>query len=238
VQYLTASSQYFNDTQEIDIEFLSREFDRDKQIYPINLVIQSRDSLAAGYNAQHTGTYARVNLTFDPTAGFHEYRFDYVPGQVVFYADSVRLAEMKGREVPSSAGHLILQHWSNGNPLWSGGPPARDAILTVSYVKAYFNSSDAPKRAEWATACSAATNDKGDVCVVPDVTAANASDGGTFLGQSEDDKQRGGGGEGKPEVGGGGGGGVDQGESNVASRLSMGMLQCGSLVALLLALGQ
>ncbi|PTB35389.1 glycoside hydrolase family 16 protein [Trichoderma asperellum CBS 433.97] len=183
---------YFNDTQEIDMEFLSREFDPKKKVYPVNLVIQSEASLQAGFDASKTGTFKVVNLTFDPTAGFHEYRFDYLQDRVLFYADSQLLAEMSGSSVPTSPGHLILQHWSNGNPLWSGGPPEEDAIMTVSYVKAYFNSSDSDVQSSWNSSCQKALS-KGSnetVCVVPDVTAANASTGGTFFNTSNpnDDK--------------------------------------------------
>ncbi|KAF4333858.1 xyloglucan endo-transglycosylase [Fusarium beomiforme] len=144
---------YFNDTQEIDIEFLSQEFDHDKGTYPINLVVQSKESMEAGYDASKTGTFNRVNLDFDPTDTFHEYRFDYLPGQVLFYADSKLLSRMKGGDMPSSGGHLILQHWSNGNPLWSGGPPKEDAIVIVSYVKAYFNSSNSERQAQLLQQC-------------------------------------------------------------------------------------
>ncbi|KAL7905786.1 glycoside hydrolase family 16 protein [Trichoderma velutinum] len=182
---------YFNDTQEIDMEFLSREFDPVKKIYPVNLVIQSEASKKAGYDASKTGTFKVVNLTFDPTAGFHEYRFDYLPSRVLFYADSQLLAEMNGTSVPSGPGHIILQHWSNGNPLWSGGPPKEDAILTVSYVKAYFNSSDSNVQSTWAESCRKARGDSSDsssndrVCTVADVTAANAGTGGTFFNTSD-----------------------------------------------------
>ncbi|KAL7918526.1 glycoside hydrolase family 16 protein [Trichoderma austrokoningii] len=177
---------YFNDTQEIDMEFLSREFDAKKKIYPVNLVIQSEASLQAGFDASKTGTFKVVNLTFDPTAGFHEYRFDYLADRVLFYADSQLLAEMDGTSVPTSPGHLILQHWSNGNPLWSGGPPEQDATMTVSYVKAYFNSSDSDVQSSWNSGCQKALSNKANetVCVVPDVTAANASTGGTFFNTS------------------------------------------------------
>lgn len=160
------------------MEFLSREYTAGKQVYPINLVIQSKQSMEAGYDASKTGTFQRVNLTFDPTDGFHEYRFDYLPGRVLFYADSQKLAEMEGDAIPSDAGHLILQHWSNGNPLWSGGPPTQDALLTVSYVKAYFNSSDTKGKADWSKRCADA---KTAVCTVADVTAGNASTGGQFF---------------------------------------------------------
>lgn len=183
---------YFNDTQEIDMEFLSREFDPKKKVYPVNLVIQSEASLQAGFDASKTGTFKVVNLTFDPTAAFHEYRFDYLQDRVLFYADSQLLAEMSGSSVPTSPGHLILQHWSNGNPLWSGGPPEEDATMTVSYVKAYFNSSDAKVQSSWNSSCQKALSRGSNetVCVVPDVTAANASTGGTFFNTSDpnDDK--------------------------------------------------
>lgn len=179
--------QYFNDTQEIDIEFLSREFIPSENIYPANLVIQSKESRAAGFDASKTGTFKRVYLTFDPTTDFHEYRFDYTPESVIFYADSQKLASMEGSSVPSVGGHLILQHWSNGNAKWSGGPPVQDAFVRVSYVKAYFNSSDESRQRTLSHRCrDAGTN--GTVCVVPDGGAENASSGGTFLGGDDEDE--------------------------------------------------
>lgn len=178
---------YFNDTQEIDMEFLSREFDVEKHVYPVNLVIQSEASMQAGYDASKTGTFKVVNLAFNPTIGFHEYRFDFLQDRVRFYADSRLLAEMNGTSVPTSPGHLILQHWSNGNPLWSGGPPEEDAALTVGYVKAYFNSSDAKTQSSWNSGCQKALS-KGSnntVCEVPNVTSVNSTTGGTFFNTSD-----------------------------------------------------
>ncbi|KAJ6787068.1 hypothetical protein PWT90_03207 [Aphanocladium album] len=170
---------YFNDTQEIDMEFLSVEYDQENRTYPVNLVIQSRDSAERGYDASGTSTYKTVNLDFDPSAGFHEYRFDYLPGRVYFYADSKLLAQMEGAEIPNHAGHLILQHWSNGNAKWSGGPPREDATIVVSYLKAYFNSSDASREGDWKTGCGSQWV---DACLVPNGTANDATDGGQFLG--------------------------------------------------------
>ena len=180
---------YFNDTQEIDMEFLSREFDSAKNIFPVNLVVQSRASAESGYDASKTGMYKTVNLGFDPTEAFHEYRFDYLHEKVYFYADSTLLAEMEGNEIPDSAGHLILQHWSNGNPKWSGGPPRKDATMSVSYVKAYFNSSHVEATTRWLGQCRDSAS---QLCDVKDVTAGNASSGGEFLtnqdGEASDDK--------------------------------------------------
>ncbi|KAL2164094.1 hypothetical protein VTH06DRAFT_3308 [Thermothelomyces fergusii] len=167
---------YFNDTQEIDMEFLSKDFNASNGSYPVNLVLQSREAAAAGHDASATGAgrFVQAQLPFDPTAGFHEYRIDYLPGRVSFYADGAALAHMEGAAVPSSAGHLILQHWSNGNAYWSGGPPAEDAALLVRYVKAYFNSSTARRRRDWEARCADPAA-PGAVCEIPAVTPRDRS---------------------------------------------------------------
>ncbi|KAH9433604.1 hypothetical protein MCOR02_005651 [Pyricularia oryzae] len=164
---------YYNDTQEIDMEFLSQEFDASKNVFPVNLVLQSRAAAEAGYNAQATGNFKKINLPFDPAQDFHEYRMDFLPGRVIFYADGQPLAEMTGDAVPDHPGHLILQHWSNGNALWSGGPPTRDAMLTVAYVRAYFNSSSDARKQDWEKRCRDPAA-PGAVCHIPEkVSVAN-----------------------------------------------------------------
>ncbi|EQB55059.1 hypothetical protein GCG54_00006227 [Colletotrichum gloeosporioides] len=144
---------YYNDTQEIDMEFLTREFNAANNSYPVNIVLQSRESLEKGYDATGTGNFIKANLGFNPTTGFHEYRIDYLSDEVIFYADGVIIGSMNGSAVPVEGGHLILQHWSNGNPLWSGGPPKKDAILAVASVKAYFNSSLDSRKADHQARC-------------------------------------------------------------------------------------
>ncbi|KAK7733179.1 hypothetical protein SLS63_004708 [Diaporthe eres] len=174
---------YFNDTQEIDMEFLSKDFRIENSSYPVHLVLQSPAAAQAGFDASGTPGHAVANLPFDPRAGFHEYRFDFVPGRVVFYADGEVLAVLDDPDsVPaaSSAGHLALNQWSNGNALWSGGPPERDAIMEVRYVKAYFNSTDGARVRDAAARCvdPAAA---GAVCAIPAVTAGDDSAAGFFF---------------------------------------------------------
>ncbi|KAK3375379.1 glycoside hydrolase family 16 protein [Podospora didyma] len=171
---------YFNDTQEIDIEFLSKDFNTTNSSYPVNLVLQSREAMQAGFNAALTSNFVKAYLPFNPAAAFHEYRIDYVPGRVFFYADGALLAKMDGPAVPTSPGHLILQHWSNGNPLWTGGPPAQDTVLTVRYVKAYFNSSTPERNRDWASRCKNPAAAEA-VCRIPDLTAANLSAASWFF---------------------------------------------------------
>ncbi|OLN81547.1 Beta-glucanase 2 [Colletotrichum chlorophyti] len=188
---------YHNDTQEIDMEFLTKEFNASNNTFPLNLVLHSRESLAKGYDAKGTGNFLRVNLAFNPTTDFHEYRIDYLPDQVIFYADGKVLGSMNGSAVPTEGGHLILQHWSNGNPLWSGGPPKEDAILTVASVKAYFNSSLDTRKTDHASRCIDPTAPDA-VCVIPDdplfffSTKANMTNNQTVSGtQGSDVVQKG-----------------------------------------------
>ncbi|CAK7269255.1 hypothetical protein SEPCBS119000_003476 [Sporothrix epigloea] len=171
---------YYNDTQEIDMEFLSREYNASNRSYPVNLVLQSRAAAESGFNAQGTPTFVKARLPFDPTADFYEYRIDFLPGRVYFYAGGQLLAKMAGDAVPTHAGHLVLQQWSNGNPLWSGGPPDQDAVSTVSYVKAYFNSSSPQRQKDWTDRCRS-PGAPGAVCAIPSVTATNTTASGWFF---------------------------------------------------------
>ncbi|KAK2042279.1 concanavalin A-like lectin/glucanase [Colletotrichum somersetense] len=158
---------YHNDTQEIDMEFLTREFNPSNNSFPVNIVLQSRAALEKGYDASSTGNFLTINLGFNPTTEFHEYRIDYLRDKVIFYADGKVLGAMNGSAVPTQGGHLILQHWSNGNPLWSGGPPKTDAIMTVASVKAYFNSSLETRKADHESRCIDPVA-PGAVCAIPD----------------------------------------------------------------------
>jgi beta-glucanase (GH16 family) len=153
------------------MEFLSSQFIPENKTYPVNLVLQSEQSLAQGFNAAGTGNFIVANLPFDPTDGFHEYRIDFVPGNVVFYADGSILAKMNTTAVPTMPGHLELTQWSNGNPLWSFGPPPTEATITLSYVKAYFNSSDPERQSALISRCKDPTA-SGALCVIPDQIGA------------------------------------------------------------------
>jgi hypothetical protein len=172
------------------MEFLSSQFNAKSKTFPVNLVMQSSQSAAAGFQTAGKN-YIVANLQFDPTKGYHEYRIDFVPGSAIFYADGQVLGVMNS-SLPSSPGHLILTHWSNGNPGtcpsivctdllltapgWTYGPPTSDAALAVSYVKAYFNSSLATRHSDFATRCTnpLAAN---ATCPIPNQTAAPDPDG-------------------------------------------------------------
>jgi hypothetical protein len=162
-----------NNSMEIDLEYLSRQQSPNatsKAVYhPINLVNQSPESLAAGFNAAGTPGFDTHPLPFDPAAGFHDYRFDWTPDRISFYADGRWLRDMT-QSTPDGPGRLFVNHWSNGDPAWSGGPPAKDALMTISYIKAYYNSSDAGTKKAFAARCGEMQADK--TCRIPDQEVA------------------------------------------------------------------
>lgn len=153
-----------NDTQEIDMAFYS------KSPKTVNLVTHSPDAKSRSeINIPHVSAV-------DLPQGFHEYRFDWMPDRIDFYLDG-SLAWTTTENIPSAEGRLMLNHLSNGNPEWSGGPPVEDAVMTVAYVKAYFNTTssfDMPN-----PACGGPRADT--VCVVPDQTSPPEPKGKTHF---------------------------------------------------------
>ena len=146
---------------------MSTQDDFQNNTYPLNLVLQSSQSARQGFSSAASGNWKVANLPFDPTDGFHEYRIDFIPGNVVYYGDGQVLAVINTTAVPSSPGHLILSQWSNGDAGWSAGPPLQPAVSTVGYVKAYFNSSNPARQADAAKRCKDPSA-PGAVCSISD----------------------------------------------------------------------
>lgn len=157
------SLQYHNNSQEIDMEFLSHQFNESQGA--VNLVLQSPQSLAQGYDAANTSGFEVQPLPFRPDEKFHEYRFDWTKERVSFYVDGVFLYEMT-ENVPTEGGGIFFNHWSNGDPTWSAGPPTQDTVMTISYMKSYFNSTDT-ERSQNAYKKRCPTYDPAKVCAIP-----------------------------------------------------------------------
>lgn len=149
------------------MEFLSKQFNNSQGA--VNLVLQTPASLAHGYDASGTDEFRVAPLSFRPDEKFHEYRFDWTPGRVAFYVDGQFLYEIN-KNIPTEGGRMFLNHWSNGDPLWSAGPPSADTAMTVSYVKAYFNSTDDARKKAFTQRC--ANYNASSVCAIPAQTVA------------------------------------------------------------------
>jgi beta-glucanase (GH16 family) len=158
------------------MEFLSKDYNDTTGL--VNLVLQSSDS-ALHKDAANTDTYTKAPLDFRPDQAFHEYRFDWTPDRVTFFVDGKPVSTME-KNVPKDGSLMTLNHWSNGNELWSAGPPAKDTAMTVSYVKAYFNSSSTAREDEYKKRCP--IFDPAKVCQIPDQTSApNGNNAKTYF---------------------------------------------------------
>lgn len=159
---------YRNDSEEIDMEFLSKQQQQQHDVQKgfANLVVQSppAGSVQPGSVDNNTSPefFDLHSLDFNPAEGYNEFRFDWLSDRVDFYANG-RLLKSTRENVPDAAGSLHLIHWSNGDEGWSGGPPGEDAALVISYVKAYFNSSSGETSRESLRSCE----DGGKICGVP-----------------------------------------------------------------------
>ncbi|KAL8717095.1 MAG: hypothetical protein Q9225_005630 [Loekoesia sp. 1 TL-2023] len=159
---------YQSETQEIDVELLSYQDTRASISTPVNLVL----------HAEGPSGKAEPQVPFHPSGGYHEYRFDYSPGKVSFYTDGQHVKDLV-EGVPETPGRIMLNHWSNGDPNWSKGPPAKDVYMTVAYVKAYFNTSSEGTQPR--SQCGN-PNAEDAVCKVPDqIGPVNPGQGTTFL---------------------------------------------------------
>jgi beta-glucanase (GH16 family) len=161
------TAQFHNDSQEIDLEFLNKQFNESGGA--VNLVMQTPQSVGNHFDASNTSEFKVQKLPFRPDEQFHEYRFDWTPESVTFYVDGEWVFELT-EQIPVMGGRLFLNHWSNGDPGWPAGPPNQDTAMTVSYVKAYFNSTDNARTTAHQDRCP--TFDPSKVCPIPAQTQA------------------------------------------------------------------
>lgn len=150
------------------MEFLSSQFNQSQGA--VNLVLQTPESVTHGYDASGTPGFRNQQLPFRPDERFHEYRFDWTKERVAFYVDGVFLYEMT-ENVPTEGGGLFFNHWSNGDPKWSAGPPTQDTVMTISYFKSYFNSTDT-ERSQNAYKKRCPQYDPSKVCAIPSQNSA------------------------------------------------------------------
>ncbi len=86
-------------------------------------------STYAGGKQTHTQT---MTLPFDPTTGFHDYRFDYASGSVKFYADGKLMKEWNDG-LPQTSMRLYANAWF---PTWlDGRKPRKDKYVLVDSIQ-------------------------------------------------------------------------------------------------------
>ena len=117
---------YLNDTSEIDVEILSEQNTDGLVNYTIH------------ENTQGANTHQLFEAGFDPSADFHEYRFDWTPEGVTFYLDGEPTGVVLTGNTPYEPGRIMVNHWTLSDPGWGGGPPAGDAYMLVKSLEFYY----------------------------------------------------------------------------------------------------
>ena len=104
---------------EIDVEMLTKD---------------NRDLHFTLHHIQTGVDYKLVKLAFDPSAAFHEYRFDWYAGKVEYYVDG-KLTGTLTKQVPDMASKIMLNHWSGNIDGWGGPAPTVDMYMYVDWME-------------------------------------------------------------------------------------------------------
>lgn len=133
---------YLDDTQEIDIEYLTDPISQANNIHqssssgaPIPLWY-SNQALRSGQKPTNGVSLAPWDVT-----AVHEYRIDWTKDFTAFYLDG-QLQKKYTTNVPTKPGSWIWNNWANGDPTWSVGPPKQDNIMKIQNITMYYNTAN------------------------------------------------------------------------------------------------
>jgi hypothetical protein len=127
---------YANDTQEADIEILTRD---DPRYVHFTNQPSSHEQIFMPNGAVRTDT--------------NNYRLDWKNGETKSYVNNV-LSNTMTRDVPQVDGSVYMNMWSNGGS-FSGPPPTTDGTMSISWIQLYFNTSDTSLAKAWEDTCTA-----------------------------------------------------------------------------------
>jgi beta-glucanase (GH16 family) len=169
---VTAFFNYKNDSSEVDLEYLSAWKDP-ALLYTVKPQIYLDNGNPSNTTFQEEA-WNSTSTSFDQK--FHEWSFVWLPDIVHFGLDA-KYPRHLTTNVPRAPGRLALNHWSDGNRNYSLGPPTKDSTVTVSFLWAVYNNTDAN-----ALVCKKATSP----CRVTNgiVQGRTASNGGGGSGSS------------------------------------------------------
>ncbi|KAF1846003.1 glycoside hydrolase family 16 protein [Cucurbitaria berberidis CBS 394.84] len=99
-----------------------------------------------------------------------EYRIDWTPDYINFYIGgnlTRQVLHVKNKGMPSVPSALFFKHWSTGNSFSMEGPPDRESVANIGWIRMFFNSvsTSEPVREDFAARCGFS-----DACSMDDVT--------------------------------------------------------------------
>jgi endo-1,3-1,4-beta-glycanase ExoK len=117
--------------REIDVEFLGNRPN----------AVQANVYHASDANAQLLPPFPIVkDLPFDATADFHTYAFEWDPGEIRWYADTILVARTTNiNQVPTQPMRPMLNLWLSTSETWAGPiiPSALPAHAEYAWVRIY-----------------------------------------------------------------------------------------------------
>lgn len=146
-----------NGTEKIAFDLLSNDHYR-AHLTPQNTVIQRNDKDAHSFTTPLQS----------PSADFTEYRFDWLPDRVDVFLNGQRIESFTD-SISNKPSSVHLSHWTSGKEDWTHGPAERDAALAVSYLKAYFNTTNTARNDQFKEACETrrVTALEDSICSIP-----------------------------------------------------------------------
>jgi beta-glucanase (GH16 family) len=109
---------------------------RDSPLNEVDVEMLTKDNRDLHFTLHHIQTdvdYKLVKLAFDPSAAFHEYRFDWHPDKVEYFVDG-KPAGTLTKQVPDLETSIMLNHWSGNIAGWGGPAPTQDLYMYVDWM--------------------------------------------------------------------------------------------------------
>ena len=135
---VTAFFYYRNDSSEVDIEYISA-WNAPTLLYTVKPQIYLSDGSPSNHTYQRQ-SWNDTRAIFDQR--FHDWAFVWLP-EVVHYGLDGNYSSFLTTNVPQAPGRLALSHWSDGNPLYSLGPPTQTSTNAIPFVWAVYNDTNA-----------------------------------------------------------------------------------------------
>jgi beta-glucanase (GH16 family) len=110
---------------------------RDSPLNEIDVELLTKDNRDLHFTLHHVQTsvdYKVVQLAFDPSMAFHEYRFDWYANKVDYFVDGMLTATLT-KQVPDMAAQIMLNHWSGNIEGWGGPAPIQDMFMEVDWME-------------------------------------------------------------------------------------------------------
>lgn len=135
---VTAFYNYYNDSSEVDVEYLSA-WQNPTLLYTV------KPQIYTDRGNPDNRTYQQ-GVWYDPRDSFindfHDWNFVWLP-DIVHYGIDGDFSSNLTVNVPHAPGRIALNHWSNGDSRYSMGPPTENSTNTLSFLQAIYNDTNA-----------------------------------------------------------------------------------------------